>query len=1099
MGGDGAHAGNAAGAHKRAAGSPLKGGKREAGRDTKNGSSPASSLSSGSGSASAKVKKSLTLEKGQKAALGSANVHTPREPERNGESTPGSSSSLSSSPPPSSSCPPSASVSSKSDIHQRVSARFSTMPGLSPLSRAFLESAGFTFATPVQEACLSLLLADSQRPAAYSPKLSRKDLAVEAPTGSGKTLAFVLPVIERVLDQLQLFSLGRLSSSEFVWERERGRRAAAEKPLGEEDASAAKKRRTDAPEEVKKRGFEKDEEAGACHEARREGQEASPSLVGDAAASPSPEFAAFLARVLERRPPAPLFSEASGEAKACRIAAVLLAPTRELARQIFNVVQSLVRFVEATVLLRSDAPCALSATEKRKQRKRKRRAAKTSDAAAEDDNEAQDDEATAENAEAAYPDGAANQGEGSEANEQLTSAFVLQSMLLTGGSRPVEGDLRALELRASARALFILVATPGRLARLIEAERSEGRRLHWRFEALDFVVVDEADRLIDEQHTDELRGLLTYFREQKKKELDRRQKPQGEEDGKARDAQTSGLQVAVFSATLTGAMQEQSKTKDLWGVVREPVCVRVSAATADARDEPSRASDIQHHVPKTLSNFYAICDYEAKLPFLVDFIKTRVIPHQASCIVFLLTCHCVEYFSGLLHALLLAPSSSAPSSSAPPPCSSLQLSKLHGRMKQRARLAACKRFASSCAPATPEAHVLLATDVAARGLDFPNVDWILQLDPPQNPDVFVHRVGRAARAGRSGNALLLLLPHEDAYLPFLANRGISVAPLDSSSPEKPENADEETEEKKQEREINEAAMNEVIHDRALVLKGSKAFVSFVRAYKEHQLSFLLPFQRLDIGRLATAFRLLRLPRIKEIMGRQIAHFSQSPVDPLKIPFRFDSAREAERVAGLSEALELREKKKEERNRKRENEKKKQKEKDERQMLRGALKPTARTKAEKRKAKRRNALDEWEELAFEERMARKLRKGKISETQYEKELKKHGEQFAEDLDSDLGAGDSDNDPSDGEEDGKAPSQGCRASDESEGSEREADSLSAGSSEDLSDDSDSDEDSAANKRREEYPGARTEKTRKKQPKWITSRGRKTKKKKWSKRRK
>ena len=75
--------------------------------------------------------------------------------------------------------------------------------------------------------------------------------------------------------------------------------------------------------------------------------------------------------------------------------------------------------------------------------------------------------------------------------------------------------------------------------------------------------------------------------------------------------------------------------------------------------------------------------------------------------------------------------------------------------------------------------MLLCTDVAARGLDIPDVAWIVQFDPPQDPDVFVHRVGRTARMGRTGHALTLLLPHETAYVDFLRIRKVT-APLPAS-------------------------------------------------------------------------------------------------------------------------------------------------------------------------------------------------------------------------------------------------------------------------------------------------------------------------------
>ena len=70
------------------------------------------------------------------------------------------------------------------------------------------------------------------------------------------------------------------------------------------------------------------------------------------------------------------------------------------------------------------------------------------------------------------------------------------------------------------------------------------------------------------------------------------------------------------------------------------------------------------------------------------------------------------------------------------------------------------------------AGCLLCTDVAARGLDIPGVSWIVQYDPPQDPSTFVHRVGRTARMGRSGNALVMLLPHEEPYVDFLRLRKV---------------------------------------------------------------------------------------------------------------------------------------------------------------------------------------------------------------------------------------------------------------------------------------------------------------------------------------
>ena len=72
---------------------------------------------------------------------------------------------------------------------------------------------------------------------------------------------------------------------------------------------------------------------------------------------------------------------------------------------------------------------------------------------------------------------------------------------------------------------------------------------------------------------------------------------------------------------------------------------------------------------------------------------------------------------------------------------------------------------------------MICTDVAARGLDLPTVDWIVQYDPPAETADYVHRVGRTARKGERGHSLLFLLPREVDYLGVLEARGLRPKPL----------------------------------------------------------------------------------------------------------------------------------------------------------------------------------------------------------------------------------------------------------------------------------------------------------------------------------
>lgn len=83
---------------------------------------------------------------------------------------------------------------------------------------------------------------------------------------------------------------------------------------------------------------------------------------------------------------------------------------------------------------------------------------------------------------------------------------------------------------------------------------------------------------------------------------------------------------------------------------------------------------------------------------------------------------------------------------------------LHGMISQQKRLAALAKFKSNVI------KILIATDVASRGLDIPAVQLVLNHTLPQEPKEYIHRVGRTARAGRGGMAISIITPYEIPYL-----------------------------------------------------------------------------------------------------------------------------------------------------------------------------------------------------------------------------------------------------------------------------------------------------------------------------------------------
>ncbi len=97
---------------------------------------------------------------------------------------------------------------------------------------------------------------------------------------------------------------------------------------------------------------------------------------------------------------------------------------------------------------------------------------------------------------------------------------------------------------------------------------------------------------------------------------------------------------------------------------------------------------------------------------------------------------------------------------------------LYGTMNQLRRMEIYDQFCR-------KSHsILLSTDLASRGLDFPNINWVVQVDCPIDVNTYIHRVGRTARYEKNGQALLLLTPSEsNVFVGQLESKKISVENL----------------------------------------------------------------------------------------------------------------------------------------------------------------------------------------------------------------------------------------------------------------------------------------------------------------------------------
>ncbi|KAJ2611832.1 ATP-dependent RNA helicase dbp7 [Coemansia sp. RSA 1365] len=188
------------------------------------------------------------------------------------------------------------------------------------------------------------------------------------------------------------------------------------------------------------------------------------------------------------------------------------------------------------------------------------------------------------------------------------------------------------------------------------------------------------------------------------------------------------------------------------------------------------------------------------------------------------------------------------------------LYRLHGSMLQKRRTETYTAFAKA-----RHAAVLFTTDVAARGLDLPNVTSIVQFDPPSGVASYLHRVGRTARLGRSGEASLFLLPSESKYLTLLAQKGLR--PDDETMEgvlkqmAKHEGARKAAEWQLRAGEVQSMLERFVAFNVTAAALARQAYLSSIRAYATHtaEQRHVFNVRALHLGHLAKAFALREAP------------------------------------------------------------------------------------------------------------------------------------------------------------------------------------------------------------------------------------------------
>ncbi|RVW42404.1 DEAD-box ATP-dependent RNA helicase 18 [Vitis vinifera] len=481
--------------------------------------------------------------------------------------------------------------------------------------------------------------------------------------------------------------------------------------------------------------------------------------------------------------------------------------------------------------------------------------------------------------------------------------------VLLVGGVEVKSDLKKIEEEGA----NLLIGTPGRLYDIME------RMDVLDFRNLEILILDEADRLLDMGFQKQITSIIARLPKLRR--------------------------TGLFSATQTEAVEELSKAG-----LRNPVRVEVRAEAKSLNDSVSSQQLASSKTPSGLNIEYLECEADKKPSQLVDLlIKNK----SKKIIIYFMTCACVDYWGVILPRLSVL--------------KGFSLIPLHGKMKQTAREKALASFTSL------SSGILLCTDVAARGLDIPGVDCIVQYDPPQDPNVFIHRVGRTARMGRQGSAVVFLLPKEEAYVEFLRIRRVPLQGMTCSSDASdvvPQGCDTDTgsllslmgmgfdnpspaypSESQPDKQIRSAA-------KRIVMLWRRGSGHLFHLWKE-----------LEIGKLAMGYGLLQLPSMPEVKHHSLSTEGFTPVEDInfeEIKYK-DKSREKQRKKNLQakKAVQDQEPKPQKPNK---------------------TPHTAATVMRKKTAKQRRTaqtIEDEDDLAREYRLLKKLKKGTIDESEFAK--------------------------------------------------------------------------------------------------------------------
>merc|ERR1712158_349002 len=285
----------------------------------------------------------------------------------------------------------------------------------------------------------------------------------------------------------------------------------------------------------------------------------------------------------------------------------------------------------------------------------------------------------------------------------------------------------------------------------------------------------------------------------------------------------------LFSATTT------KKPEDLVKVAlkKEPIYIGIEEKSQDTNGMATVAG---------LEQGYVVCPSDKRFLLLFTFLKKN---RKKKVMVFFSSCMSVKYHHELFNYI------------------DLSVMCIHGKQKQTKRTSTFFQFCNA------DTGILLCTDVAARGLDIPDVDWIVQFDPPDDPREYIHRVGRTARGqGGQGHALLILRPEELGFLRYLKQANVPLNEFEFSWSKVSD--------------IQLQLQKLISKNYFLNISAKEAFKSYVRSYESHALKQIFNVQTLDLTQVGKSFGFTVPPHIDLGVGYSKEYLEKKNVKNLAI-------------------------------------------------------------------------------------------------------------------------------------------------------------------------------------------------------------------------